>query len=1437
MTQCVIEQLISKLSPELGDKLQQAIKLAASPTPVLDTLRDYVKGQRKMIYAGVGSRETPPEMLKKMTAISKKLAAQGYVLQSGGAIGADMAFEGKGYPEVLIAGEKDVINNKGKLVLKAGESVRIGSKAYTDAYYVFSNANQNNGKITGDDWIKASPTPKAKSFNGFTIGNQLNSGNPVQVDNANKALAIVKELHPNSDSLLPFIKNLMARNAYQVFGANLDTPVDFVLFYAEESNNPMRPKGGTGQAVEAARRKGIPTINMADPKWEEQLEAITKNTNKADKPVNLDKTQTSVYAKLGDKTVRNITTDSAEKPLTFQELDNIFWSERTTSKLAKGEYISNKEITEAQYTKAKEKIRLGIENRVHLMQVHSYENGKNSVIQGKDRHQNWYWRMAPTNDLEENIVVINIYSKDKNGYEGLSNLAVRPFTMQGRTFQSVEHAYQSLKSGTGIEEDVYNRDWSKGGLVAKGTKGTKVVDEWNTKKLMPAIMLRSFEQNPSAAELLMSTGSATLTHNVGDKVWKDKFPELLMQIRNILQNKNSTTKTTVVNGVDSNDKQIDRQFIEELLKEYNEDISVVIGEPTYITVDNFGTQVKRNTTNRVLTRSGEFWRQLGIETEAKRKMLQTIVNSINTHKKLTPAQLKLYGEVTKHTAGQIIRYKEEAEMAAASNFGYEYNPEEDTTSAEENNIVQAVNDTQSDLYWRMLKGDDYIHNGMEDQRSDEEDVPRYSDGTEIVFQKDLNNKKRVFDTRLYNRMKTTLTKLYPEIKLIESTTRLSREMASMSTMFQLSNKLRTSFQAAIAKSRPDLVESGEDKTLIDDVEQYVDNTIEAGVLTEKDRAKLSNISFQWSLKGNIKIREDFEKVTQAFEIANKKGLDIFKYNSPNEIIEQYAHAIKESAINPDTVKEFTNKRDLGNGVVTYDVPTTKEGQLAARKALDTHFGEDSNPWCLLQRDKDGLTFNAENYWDHYKGQKRIAFQNGKLVAFHAGHKWWDRDDHDSYGIRVVIKVEGDSLGRSQRIQVIDDRVSDIIKGFTREGEPAYFDDEGNAYDEFSNFLHVRDSANTLVFPEYDEEYNNSDIKFVGSKYGNGTYKEWKNDVLVLEKVTKENAVKEEMRYDDAGAIIYEAKNDYLVDGLKTTKIVSNGKTVINTALGANRIIYIDNSSIKFDKASYKESGKNQVYNLELTVKYDGDVWPSNVYIEVDETAYNEVLKFASTGNDSVLLKNHISDIAKLITDRIKYDKEMTNMVQDFDSESIRYDESDYTNEGYTEDQAGPTVWDNVDYDDMPFQKIQDNILGMADLKAGKVFVDTMLQGQDTLPHEYAHHYISWFRDNRSVQLAIKKFGSEEALVQAIGEQAVKQKGEAYTWWQRFTQWLRNKFNKLPNKDKEMLVKELTEAFLTRKDLSNTGKKLTKTDNSQDNVGRIHLAERADIIEEYANECK
>lgn len=108
-----------------------------------------------------------------------------------------------------------------------------------------------------------------------------------------------------------------------------------------------------------------------------------------------------------------------------------------------------------------------------------------------------------------------------------------------------------------------------------------------------------------------------------------------------------------------------------------------------------------------------------------------------------------------------------------------------------------------------------------------------------------------------------------------------------------------------------------------------------------------------------------------------------------------------------------------------------------------------------------------------------------------------------------------------------------------------------------------------------------------------------------------------------------------------------------------------------------------------------------------------------------------------------------------------------------------------------------NLRGQAQIEgymAGRVLLNTLLENQDTLPHEYAHHYIAWFRNAPIVQRGIKQFGSEESLVQAIGENSVK----ALKWYNRFFNWVKGLFN-----EKQDTLNEITKAFLSGHILDNS----------------------------------
>ena len=135
------------------------------------------------------------------------------------------------------------------------------------------------------------------------------------------------------------------------------------------------------------------------------------------------------------------------------------------------------------------------------------------------------------NNLEINVW----YGTNENAW--LSNLAERPFSdMHGRDYVTVEHAYQTFKSGQ-FDERIYRRNWAAG-LKIVGKKGTRIKDDWNI-RLMERLVLASFEQNPDVEERLVNeTGSnPTFTHHQDRGVWKKEFPRILKLAHQIAKGK------------------------------------------------------------------------------------------------------------------------------------------------------------------------------------------------------------------------------------------------------------------------------------------------------------------------------------------------------------------------------------------------------------------------------------------------------------------------------------------------------------------------------------------------------------------------------------------------------------------------------------------------------------------------------------------------------------------------------------------------------------------------------------------------------------------------------------------------------------------------------------------------------------------------------------
>lgn len=87
-----------------------------------------------------------------------------------------------------------------------------------------------------------------------------------------EAFEITAPFHPYWNKMSQGVRKMMARNAMQVLGPWLNTPVQFVLCWTPDgcigkATRDINVTGGTGQAIVIAEHYGIPVINMQTPGW------------------------------------------------------------------------------------------------------------------------------------------------------------------------------------------------------------------------------------------------------------------------------------------------------------------------------------------------------------------------------------------------------------------------------------------------------------------------------------------------------------------------------------------------------------------------------------------------------------------------------------------------------------------------------------------------------------------------------------------------------------------------------------------------------------------------------------------------------------------------------------------------------------------------------------------------------------------------------------------------------------------------------------------------------------------------------------------------------------------------------------------------------------------------------------------------------------------
>ena len=263
--------------------------------------------------------------------------------------------------------------------------------------------------------------------------------------------------------------------------------------------------------------------------------------------------------------------------------------------------------------------------------------------------------------------------------------------------------------------------------------------------------------------------------------------------------------------------------------------------------------------------------------------------------------------------------------------------------------------------------------------------------------------------------------------------------------------------------------------------EQIESTIaEIEKLGEQSRqggdSKVEKAATHWAVKGTVILPEDNGKILQAMGIVNAKKLDFMKYDSPMEIVNEFSgFSPKEKPVDPDSVPTLRNKRTLRNGITIYEVEESERSRENMRGIINTHFGKDCSPWCLLQGDGDGkLTGESARYWAHYNAYpKRVVFKDGRLVAFSANDKsevvYWDRQDMPHAEIPFTGKIPGDELGRSGTVLYnpetgAKERVTGLHKGNKRNGQYEEWDDNGKLLERSS----WKDGKLDGLYEEWDD---------------------------------------------------------------------------------------------------------------------------------------------------------------------------------------------------------------------------------------------------------------------------------------------------------------------------------------------------------------------------------
>ena len=471
---------------------------------------------------------------------------------------------------------------------------------------------------------------------------------------------------------------------------------------------------------------------------------------------------------------------------------------------------------------------------------------------------------------------------------------------------------------------------------------------------------------------------------------------------------------------------------------------------------------------------------------------------------------------------------------------------------------------------------------------------------------------------------------------------------------QFSKKKRKEYEDILSNKRPDISNVSEQ---VDELFKWADNL----KVKDNKKSKYKKLALYYMANGYLVFPEDGYKVQKSIELSEANKIDPYAYKNPDELINKFIKTVKAERTDPDSVKEFTNKKTLPEGIIIYDVKDSRKGQEAVRNIVDTHWGEKSNPWCLIARSeaevleetiqdeeeamffRDGLIeegfdiINFEHVTDYLIDEYKIEYTSKDKDNLSEAWKMWENYNKGGFGYKIAFQNGRLISFRDGGSEVVDEsNVDDYM--------------DLNWWDRFDkptqNLQISLGKDNKTKINKLGQILNSGEVQVLG--YAEGDYIHREKSFKMYNPDMQLTNLKE---YNSDGNLIKAIYLDDFRDGVSTeTSYYEDGevKSVLEEEVSEGQ------KEIVESKYTHTSLGVRENYQVEERVITQGDVVKNSKDLDNKKLSKEVILTVNGYGEDG-----HTSNIRTFFKTKvldngdIKVVKNEINRLSDFEKSLVK----------------------------------------------------------------------------------------------------------------------------------------------------------------------------------------